>query len=73
MLGLYRVFFLSAVDLKQRLAAFRCYYNEHRVRRSLDATPAAQPAGTPSPAPAALDHYGWRQHCRGLFQIPVAS
>jgi hypothetical protein len=23
--------------------------------------------------PAALDHYNWRQHCRGLFQIPIAA
>jgi len=25
------------------------------------------------PAPAALDHYGWQQHCRGVFEIPVAA
>jgi hypothetical protein len=24
-------------------------------------------------APATLDHYGWQQHCRGLFEIPVAA
>jgi hypothetical protein len=23
--------------------------------------------------PAALDHYNWRQHCRGLSQIPIAA
>jgi hypothetical protein len=23
--------------------------------------------------PAALDHYNWRQHCRGLFRIPIAA
>ena len=23
--------------------------------------------------PAAPDHYNWRQHCRGLFQIPIAA
>jgi len=25
------------------------------------------------PAPAALDHYGWQQHCRGLFELPIAA
>jgi hypothetical protein len=23
--------------------------------------------------PAALDHYAWRPHCRGLFQTPIAA
>jgi hypothetical protein len=23
--------------------------------------------------PAALHHYNWRRHCRGLFQIPIAA
>jgi hypothetical protein len=23
--------------------------------------------------PAALDHHNWRQHCGGLFQIPIAA
>jgi len=27
-------------------------------------------AGASAPAPATLDHYGWRQYCHGLFQIP---
>jgi hypothetical protein len=33
----------------------------------------AQFAGALSPAPAALDHYGWQQHCRGLFELPIAA
>ena len=24
-------------------------------------------------AHAVLDHYAWRYHCRGLFQMPIAA
>ena len=33
----------------------------------------AELAGAPPPAVAALNSYAWRQHCRGLFQIPMAA
>jgi transposase InsO family protein len=68
-----RVFFWNVVDLTRKLAAFRDYYNASRVHRSLDSTTPAHRAGASSPAPAALDRYGWRPYCRGLFQIPVAA
>ena len=65
-----RVLFWNAVDLARKLEAFRDYYNGHRVLAGL--TPA-QRAGALCPAPAALDHYGWQRHCRGLFVLPVAA
>ena len=51
----------------------RDYYNGHRVHRALAGLTPAQFAGALNPAPAALDHYGWRRHCRGLFELPVAA
>ena len=30
-------------------------------------------AGAASPAPAALDRHAWQQHCRALFQTPIAA
>ncbi len=68
-----RVFFWNAVDLARKLDEFADYYNAHRVHRSLAGITPAQRAGASSPAPAALDHYAWRQHCRGLFQTPIAA
>jgi putative transposase len=68
-----RVFFWNAVDLAQKLGEFRDYYNEHHVHRSLDGATLAQRAGASSPAYASLDHHAWRQHCRGLFQTPIAA
>jgi transposase InsO family protein len=68
-----QVLFWNAPDLTRKLDAFRCYYNEQRVHRSLGGSTPAQRAGASAPAPATLHHYGWRQYCHGLFQIPVAA
>jgi len=68
-----RLFFWNAVDLARKLEAFRDYYNGHRVHRGLAGLTPAQRAGAPSPVPATHDHYAWQQHCRGLFQIPIAA
>lgn len=68
-----RVFFWNAVDLARKLGEFTDYYNAYRVHRSLDGTTPAQRAGASSPAPASLDRHAWRQHCRSLFQTPIAA
>jgi len=68
-----RILFWNAVDLTHKLSEFRDYYNEHRVHRALGGATPAQHVGASSPAPAALARHAWRQHYRGLFQIPVAA
>ena len=68
-----RVFFWNAVDLARKLQEFRDYSNADRVHRSLDGTTPAQRAGASSPTPASLDRHAWRQHCRALFQTPIAA
>jgi putative transposase len=67
------VFFWNAIDLVRKLAEFKDYYNAQRVHRSLAGSTPARRAGTPAGASAALDHYAWRQHCRGLFHTPTAA
>jgi Integrase core domain len=67
-----RGFFWNAVDLARKLKEYEDYYNACRVHRSLGGTTPAQCAGAPSAAPASLDRHAWRQHCRGLFQTPIA-
>ena len=67
------MFFWSAVDLARKLGEFQNYYNAHRVHRALGGSTPAQRAGALFPAEAALKHYAWRQHCRGLFWMPVAT
>ena len=68
-----RLFFWNSVDLTRKLEAFRDYYNEFRVHRSLDGTTPAQRAGMSPPASAVLHSYVWQQHCQGLFQTPRAA
>jgi transposase InsO family protein len=68
-----RVFFWNAADLVRKLGEFRDYYSAHRVHRSLDGVTPAQRAGASSLAPASLDRHVWRQHCGGLFQMPIAA
>ena len=67
------IFFWNAVDLARKLEAFREYYNDHRVHRALAGLTPARRAGALCPASAALDHYGWAQHCQGLFEPPIAA
>ena len=68
-----RVFFRNVVDLERKLGEFREYYNASRVHRSLDGITPAQRTGEKPPALAALSQYAGKQHCRGLFQIPIAA
>ena len=63
----------NAVDLGRKLEAFRNYYNENRVHQSLSGSTPGERSGQPPPAHAVLDHYAWRYHCRGLFQMPIAA
>jgi len=67
------VFFWNAIDLVRKLEEFKAYYNAQRVHRPLAGSTPTQRAGAPACAPAAIDHYVWRQHCRGLFQTPVTA
>jgi transposase InsO family protein len=68
-----RMFFWNAGDLTRKLGKFTDYYNRHRVHRPLTGTTPEKLAAAPVPAAAALDGYAWRQHCRGLFQTPIAA
>jgi putative transposase len=63
----------NAIDLERKLEEFKIYYNESRVHQSLSGCTPKERSGEPAPAHAVLDHYAWRHHCRGLFQMPIAA
>ena len=65
--------FWNSIDLHRKLENFRNYYNGVRVHRSLNGTTPGNRAGNPSPLSANLAYYGWKQHCYGLFETPVAA
>jgi len=68
-----RAFFWNGVDLERKLVEFGDYYNAYRVHRSLDGTTPAQRACASLPAPGSFGRHAWHQHCRGLFQTPIAA
>ena len=65
--------FWNTLDLTRKLGEFREYYNAHRVHRGLAGDTPAHKAAESSPTLAELYRYSWQDHCRGLFQTPVAA
>jgi len=43
-----------------------------RRHQSLNGKTPGERSGQLPPAHTVLDHYAWRHHCRGLFQMPIA-
>jgi transposase InsO family protein len=68
-----RMFFWNAVDLPRKLGDFQTYYNGSRCHQSLSGGTPSEKSGKPTPQCAALGRYAWQQHCRGLFQTPIAA
>ena len=65
--------FWTARDLERKLLLFKEYYNRERAHTSLGGVPPAANAENAAHRPLDLTNYGWRTHCRGLFQLPVAA
>ena len=52
---------------------YKEYYNSDRVHRAHDGVPPNEKnlgAGRKVPR---MDDYRWEEHCRGLYQLPVAA
>ena len=64
--------FTNATDLENKLNDFKIYYNQNRQHLSLKDTPNAIAKKIPKKI-ASLKNYGWKNHCRGLFQTPIAA
>jgi putative transposase len=65
-----RTLFWTAADLERKLLDFQHYYDGYRTHAGLDGR-------TPEPPVlqqiANLRSYRWQQHCRGLYQTPIAA
>ena len=62
--------FWTTADLEDKLLDFRAYFNNHRTHNSLEGRTPDTPAFRPT---ANLCSFGWRPHCRKLYQTPVAA
>jgi transposase InsO family protein len=65
--------FWSARDLDRKLLLFQKYYNGDRVHRGLDGAPPDDKTGKTDRKVARLDNYRWQEHCRGIYQLPIAA
>jgi len=64
--------FWTALGLETKLLDFQRYFNEHRTHSGLNGrTPETNADG--HPLPARFGSYEWKQHCRGLYQTPMAA
>lgn len=65
-----QIFFWNADDLRRKLESYRIYFNAHRCHAARNDLP---PDINRSADAVSLTHFNWQSHCRGLFQLPVAS
>ena len=65
--------FCSARDLDRKLLLFQKYYNADRVHRGFDGAPPDDKTGKTDRKVARLDNYRWQEHCRGIYQLPIAA
>jgi putative transposase len=63
-------FFWTATDLENKLREYQHYYNQHRCHTSRN---GATPAEAMHSNVIDIKDYRWNQHCRGLFDLPVAA
>jgi transposase InsO family protein len=65
-----RVLFSTATDLETKLSDFKHYYNEYRTHSALDGKTPIDGNGSKR---VDIKSYRWQQHCRGLYQTPLAA
>jgi len=63
-------FFWTATDLENKLREYQCYYNEGRTHSGRD---GETPIATCDQKVVDIARYRWEQHCRGLFELPIAA
>jgi hypothetical protein len=62
--------FWTATDLENKLRLFQDYFNRHRVHSGLRGRLPDPEEGTTT---LNFDSYRWQQHCRDLYQTPIAA
>jgi hypothetical protein len=62
--------FWTAADMENKLRLFQDYFNRQRVHSGLK---GGLPEAASARTPLNLCSYRWQQHCRGLYQTPIAA
>ena len=67
-----RMLFWTTADLEAKLLDFQHFYNGNRAHAGLEGRPPEPVVDGPT-LPIHFASYGWRRHCRGLYQTHVAT
>jgi putative transposase len=70
--SLDRTLFWTRADLEAKLLDFQHFYNGYRTHAGLEGQ-LPEPIVDGPASPINFASYGWRKHCRGLYQTPVAT
>jgi transposase InsO family protein len=68
-----KTFYWNAYDLQNKLELFQNYYNEERAHHGIDGITPLKKADEPSSTVVSINHYRWKKHCHGLFELPIAA
>jgi len=68
-----RTLYWNTYDLQNKLELFQIYYNEERCHYGIDGVTPVKKMDEQSSNVISINHYQWKKHCKGLFQLPVAA
>jgi putative transposase len=68
-----QVLFFNKYDLLAKLNNFQQYFNESRTHMGISNNTPYQKYSNKKINTIKLNIYGWKSHCRGLFQLPIAA
>ena len=64
------VLFWTAADLESKLSVFQTYFNGYRTHEALK---GQTPIESAKSSGLNFKSYRWQQHCRGLYETPMAA
>lgn len=67
-----RTLFWTTADLEAKLLDFQHFYNGYRAHAGLEGQ-LPEPIADGPVTPIDSASYGWRRHCRGLYQTPIPT
>ena len=68
-----QTFFWNANDLQNKLNSYQAYFNDKRAHYGIDGATPAKKINDKISHVIPINHYQWKKHCRGLFQLPMAA
>jgi hypothetical protein len=65
--------FWHSLDLQRKLAQFRDFYNDARTHHGIAGVPPGSEVRAEQKNAAELNDYGWKDYCRGHYQLSMAA